>query len=506
MMNMNFSQKLFALSTVAIVGLMALLAINSGDGKKGGEQQRLMMYCAAGVKPPVLKAAAEFEKRYGVKVDLQYGGSGTLLNNLQVAKTGDLYLAADASFTDLARQKGLLAESLPLAQMKPVIAVQRGNPKNIKSLRDLLRKDVRLSMGNPEAASIGKQAKKLLLQAGLWDDVKVQVEERGVFKPTVPEVANDIKIGAVDAGIIWDATAHQYDRLEGVEVPELSVAKKMITIGVLKSSQQATLALRFARYLNSSEGNKIFNDEGYQAVDGDQWAWTPEITFFCGSVNRRAVEGLLKSFSEREGVTINTIYNGCGILTAQMKTIKQDKGGSGFPDIYMACDRYYLNNVIDWYQEDIDISDTPIVIAVPEGNPNQVKTVEDLTKPGVKVAVGQCDQCTIGALTRTLLQKEGMYGQVQKNVATETATSSLLVPAVTTKSVDAAFAFYTDTLAESNKVDSISIPSNHSIAIQPFAIAKSSSYKHMGRRVKAAIIANREAFEKAGFNFRATQP
>jgi ABC-type molybdate transport system substrate-binding protein len=390
--------------------------------------------------------------------------------------------------------------------MKAVIAVQTGNPKNIKTLADLLRKDVRLSLGNPKAASIGKQSKTLLQQSGLWEEVKREVEDRGVFKPTVPEVANDVKIGAVDAAIVWDATVQQYPELEAIEIPEWDHANKVITIGVLKSSSKATLALRFARFLNSTEGNDIFNAEGFRAIEGDQWSWTPDLTFFCGSVNRRAVEGILNDFSKREGVTINTIYNGCGILTAQMKTIRLDKGGVGFPDFYMACDRYYLDNVIDWFQEDIDISDTPIVIAVPEGNPKQVKGVEDLTKPGVKVAVGQCDQCTIGALTRTLLEHEGMYGQVKKNVATETATSSLLVPAVTTKSVDAAFAFYTDTLAESNKVDSISIPSNRSLAVQPYAISKFSKHKYIGRRLKNTIIANREAFEKAGFNFRAAQP
>ena len=503
---MNFTQKLLTLTVVAVLGLTALLLIRSYEGDQGDAGQKLMMYCAAGVKPPVLKAAKEFEKLYGVKIELQYGGSGTLLNNLQVAKQGDLYLAADASFLDIAREKGLVKESLPLAEMKPVIAVQKGNPKGIKSLSDLLRKDVRLSLGNPEAASIGKLAKHLLSQAGVWEDVKKQVEDRGVFKPTVPEVANDIKIGAVDAGIIWDATTNQYDSLDSIEIPEFDLAQKMITIGVLNSSQKETLALRFARYLNSLEGNAIFNSEGYQAVEGDKWAWMPDLTFFCGSVNRRAVEDLLKEFSEREGLSINTIYNGCGILTAQMKTIKLEKGGEGFPDFYMACDRYYLDNVIEMFQEDLDISDTPIVIAVPEGNPNQVKGIADLTKPGVKVAVGQCDQCTIGALTRTLLESEGFDQQIKKNVATETATSSLLVPAVTTKSVDAAFAFYSDTLAEASKVDSIAIASKKSLAIQPYAIARSSDYKFIGRRLKAAILANKEAFIKAGFNFRAEQP
>ena len=57
--------------------------------------------------------ARRYEEAYGVKVMLQYGGSGTLLNNLQLADKGDLYLAADHSYTDIARGKGLIAEELP---------------------------------------------------------------------------------------------------------------------------------------------------------------------------------------------------------------------------------------------------------------------------------------------------------------------------------------------------------------------------------------------------------
>lgn len=278
-MVMNFSTKLFCTSLAAVLFLLLLLVARSNLTRGALDAPALMMYCAAGVKPPVLKAAREFERRYGVKVDLQYGGSGTLLNNLQIAKQGDLYLAADVSFLEIAREKGLVRESLPLAQMKPVLAVQKGNPKNIKNLRDLLRRDVRLSLGNPETASIGKQTELLLSKAGLWEDIVKHVERSGVFKPTVPDVANDVKLGAVDAGIVWDATVNQYNCLLAIPVPEFDRAEKMISIGILESSQQATLALHFARFLNSEVGNQIFNTEGYRAVKGGRWDWTPELTF-----------------------------------------------------------------------------------------------------------------------------------------------------------------------------------------------------------------------------------
>lgn len=473
-------------------------------GTTGGET--LTFYCAAGVKPPVSRLCSDYEDQYGADVQLQFGGSGTLLSNLKISRQGDLYIAADESYMRMAQDAGLVAETLPLAYMTPVIAVPKGNPKNVSGIGDLMRPDLRIALGNPDAASIGKQTRAMLEEAGVWKDVKQHVEAKGVFKPTVPEVANDVKLGAVDAAVVWDATVNQYDNLEAVQVPEFDRYRKQTTVGVLKSSKNPTAALRLARYLNSRIGNRMFRDMGYEAVDGDVWALHPEITFFCGAVNRRAIEEVILAFEKREGVTVNTVYNGCGILTGQMRTIRQDQGGAGFPDVYMACDRYYLENVREWFQEDADISHADIVLAVPKGNPANIQSLDDLTREGIRVSVGQPEQCTIGALTRIMLQKSGIYNQVMSNVVMQTASSSMLIPTVTTKSVDVTIAYITDTKAESDKVDAVTIDLPFAVAIQPFSIAKSSDHKYLGRRLFKTIAEARKQFEEAGFEFVYEQP
>ncbi len=496
---------LIIIGLLAVVVLIALLAILSRPSDKAGSEEPLFVYCAAGIKPPVLQLAQDFEKEYGVKIQLQYGGSGTLLSNIRVSRHGDLYIAGDASYIEIASRKGLIDEVLPLAYMQPVITVTKGNPKGIETIQDLLKEDIRIALGHPDATSIGKQTKIFLTQVGMWGPIKKRTERNGVFKPTVPEVANDVKLGAVDAGIIWDATAAQYDDLDVVRVPAFASAHMEISLGVLKSTRQPQKSLRFARWLNSRIGNKVFNRYGFKPVEGDTWEWHPEITFFCGTVNRRAVESVLKAFQEREGITLNTVYNGCGILTGQMRTIRQDQKGAGFPDVYLACDRYYLENVKEWFQEGVDISDTDIVIAVPKGNPKNIKSLTDLTKPGMRVSVGQPEQCTIGALTHTMLQNMNLYEAVMSNVVMQTASSAMLIPTVTTKSVDATLAYNTDTMAESDKVEAVHINSTYAKAIQPFSISRSSEYKHLGRRLKKRIAESKEAFSSAGFNFRLDQ-
>jgi len=83
-------------------------------------------------------------------------------------------------------------------------------------------------------------------------------------------------------------------------VPTLDAGLQNVTVAVLKTCKQPTAALRFMRYLGARDrGLGVFKEKGYEPVEGDVWAERPEITFFCGAINRRAVDEVLKAFAER---------------------------------------------------------------------------------------------------------------------------------------------------------------------------------------------------------------
>ena len=118
-----------------------------------------------------------------------------------------------------------------------------------------------------------------------------------MFKPTVNEVANDVKLGSVDAGIVWDTTAAQYPELEVIRMPELAAGQATVDIAVLNSAKDATAALHFARYVSAADrGLKTFEANRFRVANGDVWEDVPQITFFAGSVNRRALEPIVKAF------------------------------------------------------------------------------------------------------------------------------------------------------------------------------------------------------------------
>ena len=507
----------FVLASLAIVAILVGMLV-FGRPEAGAPADKLVVYCAAGVLLPVERIAAEYETEYKTAIEIRFGGSNSLLAQLEVDKfsEADLYVAGDDYYTALACEKGLAAETLPVAHMRPVVAVRIGEHAGLASFDDLVTGKLRLSLPNADETALGRAIRARLSTIDFgdedaWSRLERHVQEHGVFKPTVPDVATDVIVGNVDAGIVWDATVAMpgaREKIRAIHLPELEADPNLVSAAVLNSSPQPTAALKFARYLTARDrGLPVFEEFGLRPVEGDEWAERPSLRFFCGAVNRRAVDEIVGAFAKREGVDIDIKYNGCGILTGQMKAIDRQDPELGFPDVYMACDVYYLENVKQWFQEAANVSDVEIVIAVPKGS-TKVQSLEDLIAPGVRVAVGEPTQCTIGALTRRLLQAEELWDQLKEKqqrdgeVVVEKPSSALLIPDVVTGHVDATVAYISDTLASRDKVDIVRIKSPHNLAIQPFSIAKSSEHKHLGRRLFKRIAASPEAFTCAGFGFR----
>ncbi|MCP4641139.1 MAG: solute-binding protein [bacterium] len=440
----------------------------------------------------------EYEDAFGVAIRIQYGGSGTLLSNLRAAQVGDLYLAGDASFIEIAREQDLLAESVPLATMRPVIAAAKGNPKNIRSAQDLMRDDVRVALGNPGAASVGKQTRIALTRTGLWDALEKAVQTRGVFKPTVNDVANDLKIGTVDAGVVWDSTAKQYPELE-IAAPltaDESFAMQ-VTVGILRSSEQPTEALRFARYLAARDkGLKTFQRHHYTVVAGDAWAREPEILLLSGGVNRPAIEETLRAFETREGCKITRVYNGCGILVAQMKAGER-------PDAYFACDVSFMHQVQGLFGESVNVSETDILIAVQPGNPRSIASLDDLATDGFKLGVANAEQSALGALTKRMLANAGLLDAVMSNVRSQTPTADLLVNQLRTGSLDAVIVYEANIAQVREHLDIVRIDLPSAKAIQPFAVAQATEYPYLTGRLLEAIASaeSRTRYQASGFRW-----
>lgn len=504
---MNRMVPVMALSLVALVGLIFLISpskppspslvtkTDDGEVAPPAAVEPISIFCAASNRAVMEAVRADYEEEFGVQVLIQYGPSNTLLSSAEVSKTGDLYLPADDSYLDIARDRDLVDEVVSIAAMQGVIVVNKGNPAAFKAFDDLLGESVRLVQANPDGAAIGKQTRQVLTKQDLWDKLDAATT---AYRTTVNDVANDVKVGAADAGIVYDAVLHTYPDLEYVELPEFNDVRADIAVGVLRSTTSSQRALHFARYLAAEDrGLKRYREFGFRTEKGDEWADRPEIKLFAGSMLRPAIEETIKQFEEREGVIVDRVYNGCGILVGQMKA-------GQLPDAYFACDAEFMTQVTDLFPTSNDVSKNELVIMVHKGNPKGIRSLKDLSQPGLRVGIGHEKQCAMGWLTQRTLKEGGVQTEVMENVTVQTPTGDMLVNQLRAGSLDAAVAYLSNAAGSGEFLDAIRIEGlDCAQATQPFAIAKDSKYPQTVARLHDAILTaeSKQRFLLEGFGW-----
>jgi molybdate transport system substrate-binding protein len=480
---------------------LCLLAIVATSGSCGAtndsaaNNQPLVIYCAASNKTVLEAIRKDYDAEYKTPVQIQYGPSQTLLASIEVSKSGDLYLPADDSYLTMANDRKLIAEQFPLASMRAVVAVAKGNPKQIKTFDDLLKPEMRVAQANPESAAIGKLTKQTLTKAGKWDALH---ERTTVYTTTVNEVANNVKVGAVDAGIVFDAVLADYDSLEAVTLAELEPVVANIAAAVLKSSPNPTRALHFARYLSADDKGLVhYRKLGFKTVDGDKWSDKPTATIYSGSMLRPAIEKTITAFEQREGAEITRVYNGCGILVAQMKA-------GQMPDAYFACDVEFMKQVQPLFNSPTDVSQNELVIMVKKGNPHKIASLKDLIKPNLRVGIGHEKQCAMGWITQRTFSEGGVQSEIMKNVVVQTPSGDMLVNQMRTGSLDAAVAYLSNAAGAAADLDAVRITGLPcSVATQPFAAAKDSQQRRLVDRLLLAILdeQSKDRFTNEGFRW-----
>ena len=163
-------------------------------------------------------------------------------------------------YLNQAKDRGFIAEEKLVGYFDPVLLVQKGNPKGIKTVQDLAKPGMKVGVGEPEAAAGGRAAEALLKTAGIAD----QVEKNIVVKAgNVPELGNMVKLKSLDVAIVWNVTAAQVaDDCDQVAIDRGLYEPSKIPLGILKFSEHTDEARAFMDFCAGPEGQKLVADAG----------------------------------------------------------------------------------------------------------------------------------------------------------------------------------------------------------------------------------------------------
>lgn len=224
--------------------------------KSNEEKKSLFIYCAAGVNKPMEEIAQSFEKKYGVKIEYTYANSSELIGQMEVSHKGDLCVLASDEDYETANKKNLTLEKKDLVYHVPVIAVSKGNPAGINSIKDFSKSGVKIILGDSKTSPLGKLASKLFAKAGIEEQVKSNVVST---VPTVNEIVTFLSMKKADASIVWEDNALNASKdIDLIQIPKEENTIKVVPISTLQSSKDKELSKKFMDFTASDEGKSIF--------------------------------------------------------------------------------------------------------------------------------------------------------------------------------------------------------------------------------------------------------
>ena len=92
----------------AVFGLLIVMAIVLSSGcmeKTETKQEVIHAYVGAGMQKPMDEIAKMFEKKYGIKVEYDYAGSGYLYSKILATKEGDIFMPGLISMLESLKRK-----------------------------------------------------------------------------------------------------------------------------------------------------------------------------------------------------------------------------------------------------------------------------------------------------------------------------------------------------------------------------------------------------------------
>jgi len=265
-------KKLFIKKVFMVIGILLVWANFTCAAEE------LFFFCGSAVAVPMREIVKNYEQGTGVKVNVTYSGSGTLLSQMELTQKGDVYLSGSPDYINIGVRRKLLIEGTDqiVSYLVPAIIVPKENPKNIQKLEDLAKKDIRIGIGNPETVCLGLYAVELLEYNNLLEKVLPNVV---VFAKSCEDTATLCVLKKVDAIIGWDVFESwnpkevKWIKINEKQIPRISTIPIAIPVFV----KDRKLSEDFISYvLSSKKGGEIFKKWGYLSDVNKANKYAPE--------------------------------------------------------------------------------------------------------------------------------------------------------------------------------------------------------------------------------------
>ena len=226
----------------------------------------MLVFAASSLTDSMQQLAGLYEERTGTRVDLSFGASNRLTQQISRGAPADVLISAGAQPVERLEGEGLVVEGSqrPLLTNRLALVTRAGDSGQVSSLTELAETSEMLAIADPDLAPAGRYAREALMYLGLWEALHPKL----VYGANVRTTLGYVESGNVAAALVYQTDAGVSEGVAVVEtLAEEGHSSIVYPAVVLESSDRQGLAASFVEFLMSGEASEVFREMGFETVE-----------------------------------------------------------------------------------------------------------------------------------------------------------------------------------------------------------------------------------------------
>lgn len=273
---------LMKLGVIVLLSVLLVLAVsgcsnqnnqvnqNNNTTSEGTANQEgtILVSAAASLSVVMDDIIAQFKEEHAnIKVEVNYGSSGTLQKQIEQGAPADLFVSAGLKQMKALEEQQLLEASTSLLKNEIVVVGSKDlHVDGDQTLTQLLEtvNPKHIAIGEPDTVPAGQYAKQVLENEKLWDTWTKQY----VYAKDVRQVLTYVEQGNAELGFVYLSDAVSSDEVKIVHHIDDSLHDPITyPVAILKNSEQLEAAQLFYEYLQNEELTALYEQNGFKRAE-----------------------------------------------------------------------------------------------------------------------------------------------------------------------------------------------------------------------------------------------
>ena len=246
------------------VCVMAALLVGCATGS--GSDDELLVFAATSLTDAMAEAAEAFEVESGTKVEISFGPSRALAQQIARGASPDVYVAAGQPPMDSLVESGHVdGDSVVRLLSNRIVLITGRDAPSIGGVEGLADAGLdRIAMPDPKIAPAGNYARTALQSLGLWERLLPSI----VFANDVRATLEYVEMGNADGGFLYQTDAATSGEVAILDiVPTDSYPDVVYPAAVVEGAENGQGAEAMVEFLQGDSAREIFRRHGFTPLE-----------------------------------------------------------------------------------------------------------------------------------------------------------------------------------------------------------------------------------------------